>query len=103
MSNVTLGHETADRFIHGAKTVGTTRAQLTTRDFKCFKGVMLKTPVANTGVVYIGGGSVTNNNADETGGIPLAPGDAIGLPVESPSLLYVVADDADQVISYAGF
>lgn len=98
-----LGRETVPTFTNGAKTVGTTRLQLTDKPFSCLKGVILKAPDSNEGIVYLGSGNVTNDNAATTGGIPLHPGDAIGFPIASPDLIYVVASQAGQIVSYCAF
>jgi hypothetical protein len=91
---------------HGHVTVGITRTQLSVFNFPLLKGVLLRAPggddpVANSDPVWVGGAGVTANSA-ATGGLPLVPGASIFIPVEDPSLLWVVSTATSQDIAWIG-
>lgn len=90
---------------HGHKTVGTTRAPLTTLQYPVRNGVLLRCPgtgdpVPNTACVWVGGSGVTANSDEGTGGIPLPPGAAITIPIDDPTKLWVVSTNTNQDIAY---
>ena len=87
---------------YGRRTVGTsatTLAERITTDStgKTFRGVLIKCDANNTSPVYVGG--VTVSAAD---GFPIQPGEFLELPVDDPSLIYVISDDSDQLIAWIG-
>ncbi len=62
------------------------------------KGVQIKAPETNSGVVYVGASGVTADSADATDGFPLSPGEGLFVPVDDPSKLYVIASAAGQKV-----
>ena len=91
----------------GHKVVGATAVKLTTKEYGFFKGLLLRTPgsddgTPNTNFIWVGGSGVTADSNAETGGMPLAPGDSINLPVNDPTEIYVISDAASQEIAWMG-
>jgi len=77
--------------LYGRITVGTSATQLTIATGPCNRGVLVRAPGisesdANTDIVYVGDADVT-----VASGFPLLPGGVIELPVDDPSLIYVIA------------
>ena len=57
----------------------------------------------NRGIVYVGGIQVTANNAEGTGGMPIAAGESITIPCIDPSTLYVIGTVDDTVDGSPGY
>lgn len=88
----TLGKETKGRFDHGSKSlIGATALQLTTSTVTADKGVLIKAAAANGGgIVYVGNSDVTAGGTDATNGYPVAAGEEVVIPVDTPSSIYVI-------------
>lgn len=85
-----IGDETVHGFLHGRTSgIGTTAVQLVTASSRLAKGVQLKAPQSNSGVVYVGTAGVTADAADATDGFPLSGGEGLFVPIDDPSKLYV--------------
>jgi hypothetical protein len=80
----------------GQASVGTiTPVQLTTTP--ALRGVIIKAMAGNSGKIYVGSnGSVTISN-----GFELIPGDAVCLPLNNLDLVWCVASDINQYVSWA--
>lgn len=107
MSGDTVVKESVTGLVHGHKSVGTSVVPLYDfpLTFPANKGVLLRCPGAgdatpNTVEVWVGGPGVTGDSAEGSGGIPIAPGEALFIPIEEPALLYVVAGAASQDIAW---
>ena len=87
---------------HGHLVVGTTAAQIATvKPSKPFtKGVIVRADAANTVDIYIGISHVTANNTVATGGLPIAPGEALFIPIDDPTLLYAISGSAAQDLAW---
>jgi hypothetical protein len=91
--------QTSGNFDHGSNlSVGTTAVRLTTTDFKCIKGVLVRAPSTNTGNVYVGKSDVTAGTNANTDGMLLEPGDAVFIEVDNPNKVYVIASAAGQKV-----
>ncbi|MHA2086364.1 MAG: hypothetical protein ACXABD_21680 [Candidatus Thorarchaeota archaeon] len=91
----------------GHTVVGTTAVKLTALEFKFEKGLLLRAPgssdpTPNANFIWIGGAGVTADSNAGTGGMPLAPGESINLPVDDPTEVYVISDAASQDIAWMG-
>jgi hypothetical protein len=96
-----IGDESLARFDHGRKSaIGTTAVQLTTTSAHAPRGVQIKASVANSGTVYVGNSDVTAGSADATDGFPLGAGDALFLPIDDPSKVYLVGSAAGQIVFF---
>lgn len=107
MAGDTIVKESVAVLKHGHGVAGTTRTQLAVAKlaFPTNKGILVRCPGAldaatNTDEVWIGGPNVTADEDETTGGTPIAPGEALFLPLEDPSLLFIVSTAADQDISW---
>lgn len=94
---------------YGHTTVGKTAAPLTPNSIKLVRGVLLRAPgpndlTPNSDVVYVGLASVTCSGAvgSDTDGLPILPGGAVELPIDDPSMVYVVSNTDDQDICWMG-
>lgn len=85
---------------HGHVDVGTAAVQLTSIAPPAKKGVIVRADAANTVDIYIGNAFVTANNTAASGGIPIAPGEALFIPVDNPSLLYARASAVSQDLAW---
>lgn len=86
---------------HGHTVVGTSAVQLVPQKFsETFKGVLVVADASNSAVVYIGRKGVTADNDVDTGGIPLPAGTAIFLPIEDPTLLFVISTSDTQDVAW---
>lgn len=82
---------------HGHTVVGTTASQLTALKLsETYKGVLIVADPNNIAVIFIGRKVVTADNNVDTGGIPLPAGTAIFIPIEDPTVLFVVSGSAAQ-------
>lgn len=103
-----IGKETSPGFNHGHKTVGTTAVKLTTLAFSCDRGVLLRCPgssdpVPNTDPIWVGSSATVTANINEgTGGIPIPPGEALVIPVDSPDKVWVISTAASQDVAWMG-
>jgi hypothetical protein len=96
-----IGDDSLTRFDHGRKSsIGTSAVQLTTTSMHAPRGVQIKAALANSGTVYVGNSDVTAGAADATDGFPLAPGEALFVPIDDPSKVYVVGTAAGQVVHF---
>ncbi|MHB1033226.1 MAG: hypothetical protein ACYC35_23935 [Pirellulales bacterium] len=96
-----IGDETVHGFDHGRKSaIGTTAVPLVATSSRAAKGVQIKAAAANSGTVYVGQSDVTADAADATDGFPLAAGEALFLPVDDPSKVYLVASTAGQKVFF---
>ena len=91
----------------GHKVVGATAVQLTALEFEFTKGLLLRAPgsddpTPNTNFIWVGGAGVTADSNVGTGGMPIAPGESINLPVNDPTDVYVISDAASQEIAWMG-
>jgi hypothetical protein len=96
--------ETSRELFFGHVPVGTTPRRLTTGQFKVARGVLLRAPgtrdpSANTAPIWVGGRGVTADSQD-TGGMPIPPGESVMVPIEDTSLLYVVSTDEGQDLAW---
>ena len=86
---------------HGWTSVGTTIAQLMDKTFSVtYKGVLIVSDPDNTVTIFIGRNGVTSDKDAETGGIPLSPDRSIFIPIEDPTLLYVISGSASQLVAW---
>ncbi len=96
-----IGDESLARFDHGRKSaIGTTAVQLTVTSTHAPRGVQLKASVANSGTVYVGNSDVTAGAADATDGFPLGAGEALFVPIDDPSKIYLVGTSAGQIVFF---
>lgn len=98
--------ETVQELKTGHTVVGTSRIKLTELDFSLFKGVLLRCPgssdpTPNTDPIWVGGASVAADSG-ATGGIPVLPGDAMFIPIDRPTRLYVISTAVSQDIAWMG-
>lgn len=97
---VQIGGENA--FDHGAKTVGTTAAQLVTAETRVNRGVQIKAAFGNTGRVYVGNADVTNGSTDATDGFELSAGQGLFVPTHDVTNVWIVGSAADQKTYWFG-
>ena len=100
-----IGKESVSNFLHGHKTVGVARTQLSAAKYEVHKGILLRVPgagdaVANTYPVWVGGRNVTADSNESTGGIPLTPGESMFIPLDDITSLYVISTGADQDLAW---
>lgn len=99
--------ESVREFFNGHTPVGSERAKLTDYTGQLQKGVLLRCPSSadpgggNTDPVWVGNTGVTADSGP-SGGIPILPGDAIFIPIEQASLLWVISTGEDQDIAWMG-
>jgi len=94
---------------YGHATVGPTATPLTPNSIQLVRGVLLRAPgpndlVPNVDVIYVGLKSVTCSGAvgSATDGLPILPGGAVELPIDDPSLIYVISNTANQDLAWMG-
>lgn len=107
MSRQSIGKESVEGITpnsgpaHGHTVVGTTASKLTPIKFSAtYKGVLVVADSANIATVFIGREVVTADNDIDTGGIPLPAGASIFIPIEDPTLLFVVSGSAAQDVAW---
>lgn len=107
MSSDTVVKESVIGLSHGHKSVGISVVQLYAFALTspANKGVLLRCPGAgdatpNTVEVWVGGPAVTGDSNESSGGMPIAPGEALFIPIEEPSHLYVIAGAVSQDIAW---
>jgi len=81
-------------FSHGQETVGTSAVQLTSAS--ATKGVLVKAHKGNSGTVYVGNSS----SVSTTNGFELGAGEAVEIEVDNANKIWVIADAADQKVSW---
>jgi len=86
------GHSTITSFKNA--TIGTSAGQLTTNDQPC-KHVDIMAAIANTGIIYVGGSSLTNST-----GIALYPGDVYSIDIDNANNIYVLASEISLDVAY---
>ena len=72
-------------------TVGTSKQVLSSTIKNTSRGISLKADSANTGVIYVGKVDVTTSS-----GYPLGQNEVILLPIDNPSLVYVIGSASGQ-------
>lgn len=80
--------------------IDTASEQVTTVSSVAKHGVRVIADVANTGILYIGGSTVTADTSDSTDGFPLYPGDSLFLPVNNANLVYAIASVNNQKLRW---
>jgi hypothetical protein len=86
-------------FEHGRKSsISTTAVQLTSVDFTCRRGVLVKAAAGNSGKVYVGKSDATNDSADATDGFELSAGESVVIEVDKPNKVYVIGSAASQKV-----
>ena len=91
---VHIASDLARTFYTGAKTVGTTPVQLTV-GLDIQKGIRIKAPSSNSGIVY-----VTRQGGTTATGFPLDAGDEVFIPVGEIPDIYLVASQVSQEIRW---
>jgi hypothetical protein len=68
-----------------------TALQLSTTDTPAQRGILVKADSANTVDLYVGDAdTITADAADATDGWPLAPGEAVLIPIDNLNKIYAV-------------
>ena len=75
---------------------------LTATSFTCKRGVLLRAPYTNTGIVYVGNNDLTAGILVGTDGTPMYAGDAARFPVDNPNKLWVRATELNQKMFWWG-
>ena len=83
-------------FTNGSATIGTSSSQMTTSSFSCNKGVTVTADMSNSGTIFVG----NSTGVTSTSGFPLEAGDAIFLPIDNPTKIYLIADASSQKALY---
>lgn len=96
-----IGDDSLANFDHGrTSSIGTSAVRLTNASSHTPRGVQIKAAIGNTGTVYVGNSDVTANAADATDGFPLVGGEALFVPIDDPSKVYVIGSASGQVVFY---
>jgi hypothetical protein len=84
-------YESVDEFYTGHGTASATAAPLVTaaNAHKAYRFVRVRALPTNTGSVYVGPAGVSTVT-----GYPLAAGESVEIPVNSPAKVYVVSSDS---------
>jgi hypothetical protein len=98
----------ANEFVHGRIIVGTTPVRITAQQTKLVNGVMLKAGGDNEGTIYVGNSDqVTQDAGPEEGeivsftdGLPFNANDSYTIQTDELSDIWLVADEADQVMYF---
>lgn len=90
----------------GHTSVGVTAVKLC-ESFRANRGVLLRTPgsadpTPNTVCVWVGPSPNVKADSSPQGGMPLPPGQAIVIPIDDPSQLYLISTSADQDVAWMG-
>ncbi len=83
-------------FTNNVASVGTSAIQITTTSFTCSKGVTVTADMSNTGTIFVGNSSSVTTST----GFSLEAGDALFLPIDNPTKVYVISDTASQKVLY---
>lgn len=94
--------DTQSSFDHGSNLdIDASAEQITSTSFSAKRGVTLRAPSTNTGILYIGNSDVTAGTTAATDGIPLEPGDSLFVEIDNPNKLYAIADTVNQKIFWS--
>lgn len=100
--------ESVQQWFNGHKSVGLTAVPLTTIGYDLQKGVLIRAPgtgdpTANTTCVWVGrAANVTADSNEQTGGMPIPPGEAVFVPTDDPRKVYLISDDVTQDVAWIG-
>ena len=83
-------------FTNGSATIGTSSAQMTSSSFSCNKGVTVTADMSNSGTIFVGNSTGVTTST----GFALEAGDALFLPIDNPTKVYVISDTASQKVLY---
>jgi hypothetical protein len=96
-----IGDDTVHSFDHARLAgIGATAVRLTTTSLHATRGVQLKAAATNTGTLYVGNSDVTAGTVEATDGFPLTAGEALFVPVDDPSKVYLIGSAAGQAVHY---
>lgn len=76
--------------------ISTSAVQMTASSITAIQGVQVKAADTNSDKIYVGPSGVTADSSDSTDGYPLAPGDAILVPVNNANVIYLIAGSGTQ-------
>ena len=89
------------RFTTGANgDVDTTAEQLITTSIAPNVGIVIKASNTNTGIVYVGGSTVTAGTTDATDGFELNAGETLMIEGRDADEVYVIASVVNQRVSF---
>lgn len=83
-----------DSFLTGQTTVGVSAVQLPSNVLK--NSINIKASNSNAGIVYVG----NSNAVTISDGYELSAGESLTLPIDNSDLIYLIADSANQIISF---
>lgn len=94
--------ETVKEIQYGQIAVGVTAVRVVDTDKPFTRGILLRAagvndPVPNTNVIWVGGSTVTSSD-----GMPIAPGEALTVPLAHGKDLYAISTLADQKLAWLG-
>lgn len=94
--------ETVKTIQYGQIVVGVTAVRIVDTDKTFTRGILLRAagvndPIPNTNVIWVGGSTVTPSD-----GMPIAPGEALTVPLAQGQNLYAVSTLADQKLAWLG-
>ena len=102
VDKITARPEMTKVIAHGSNLdIDTDAERLTSRDFPCRNGIVIKTPADNAGTVYVGLIDVTAGTVESTDGFPLAGEDSFEIEIENVNLIYVIASQVNQQAFWA--
>lgn len=95
----------SSKFVHGGKgSIGQTAVQMTTSQARVDRAVQIFADPANSGVVYVGGSTVTPVTSgvftEATVGIPVVAGEDIAVPFRRTDEIYLVAEMGTSNVVY---
>ncbi|HVU87345.1 MAG TPA: hypothetical protein VHD36_08485 [Pirellulales bacterium] len=94
-----IGDETVNSFSHGrTSAIGTAAMALVATSVAATKGVQSRAADSNTATVYVGHANLTTDTSDATDGFPLKAGEALFVPVNDASKIFVASTAANQKI-----
>ena len=82
---------------HGAKSIGTSAAALSTSTVPLVAGLTVKSITGNGGVVYVGITGVTTST-----GYPLAAGESVPVGATNPAEVFVIGSAGTQDVRWIG-
>jgi len=71
---------------------------MTTLNFECQRGVVVKAAAGNSGKVYVGNSDVTADSAAATDGFELSAGEAVTLEVDNVNKIWVIGSAVSQKV-----
>ena len=100
-----IGNETASGLDYGHCPVGHTPHRLASESSPCRKGVLIRAPSSldptpNTVCVWVGDSRVLASSNEDRGGMPVAPGEALFIPIDDLYCLWVVSTDDGQEVAW---